>query len=86
MLFGSGIAPRIDDDDFQLVDLLPTLLEAIGLPIPNELTVDGAPRLNSPPPPRRRHYYLMPGNAPVSLKLPAVSEPVGRVVEPTNNH
>ena len=86
MLFGSGIAPRIDDDDFQLVDLLPTLLEAIGLPIPNELTVDGAPRLNSPPPPRRRHYYLMPGNAPVSLKLPAVSEPVGRVVEPTNKH
>lgn len=66
-----GQPARIDRDDFQLIDIPPTLLAAVGLDqaaLGDE--VDGAPRLTTPPPARKRLFYLTLDKPPVEIPLP----------------
>ena len=85
MIFGPGIAPRVDDEDFQLVDVPATLRDALGMPDRYGTRYDGVSRLDRPPPPRQRPFYLIPRETPVNLELPVVRVPVGRFSVPNED-
>ena len=66
-----GGQPRVDRDDFQLLDVMPTLLDAAGLNLPTD--IDGVSRLSSPPPPRERLFKLLPNGKTFVIPLPNTS-------------
>lgn len=64
-------SPRVDIDDFQLVDLFPTLLES--LDIDGSLLgaeIDGASRLTAPPKDRSRNFFLSINTKPLHIPIP----------------
>ncbi|MHC8510370.1 MAG: sulfatase-like hydrolase/transferase [Rhodospirillales bacterium] len=63
-------APRTDYDDFQSIDLAPTLCEAAGLKTCAGRGFEGVPRLNGPPPPRPRRFFPRMDGEGVDLPLP----------------
>lgn len=66
-----GQPPRIDRDDFQLVDISPTILTAVGLDRSGlGPDIDGVSRLTASPPDRRRPFYLTIDTPPVAIPLP----------------
>ena len=74
-----GFVPRIDDGDYQHVDLMPTLLEAAGISVPGEAAFDGRSALPPARPERKRDFYLMPFSTEentVDLGLPVKRIPV----------
>ncbi|MHC8508418.1 MAG: sulfatase-like hydrolase/transferase [Rhodospirillales bacterium] len=71
MLLSPLHKPRVDEDDFQLIDVAPTLCEAAGLKGCGDYGFDGVSRLNNPPPPRPRQFFITPDRAPVDIPLPA---------------
>lgn len=70
ILIGPDIPPRVDTDDFQLIDLFPTLTDATDLKVPEGLKLDGVSRLKNPPPPRKRAFYLLYDEPSYDLTLP----------------
>ncbi|MHC8508417.1 MAG: sulfatase-like hydrolase/transferase [Rhodospirillales bacterium] len=71
MLLSPFHEPRVDEDDFQLIDVAPTLCEAAGLKGCGDYEFDGVSRLNGPPPPRPRQFILSPHHDPADIPLPA---------------
>jgi hypothetical protein len=66
-----GQTPRTDNHDFQLIDLSPTLLNALN--IDTSLLgadIDGVARLNSPPKERSRAFFLSIDTKPLHIPIP----------------
>jgi len=66
-----GLKPRIEDGDFQLIDLMPTVMDALGMPM-DETTIDGRSAVPSGLPARPRLFFLDVARPPVDIGLPAV--------------
>ena len=76
-LIAPGVPHRIDDGGFQLVDLLPTVLEAAGMP---PLTgIDGRSALHAVPAGRRRLFYLKINQEPHEIGVPAKAVEAARL-------
>ncbi len=71
-----GLAPRVDDGDFQLVDVMPTLLQALGRPVRDSQNLDGRPALLPGLPARPRLFFIGPNRPPLDIGLPVVATPV----------
>ncbi len=65
-----GSKPRIDDGDFQIVDIFPTIMDAAKISIPYVDQLDGRSGLNSTYPIRARPFSLGPLDKPIYLDLP----------------
>ena len=69
-----GLEPRIEDGDFQLIDLMPTVMDVLGLPM-DETTIDGRSAVGSGLPARPRLFFLDTERPPVDIGLPASRTP-----------
>jgi hypothetical protein len=69
-----GLKPRTDDGDFQLIDLMPTVMDALGLPM-DETTIDGRSAVRSGLPARPRPFFLDVARPPVYIGLPTSRAP-----------
>ncbi len=69
-----GLEPRIEDGDFQLIDLMPTVMDVLGLPM-DETTIDGRSAVGSGLPARPRLFFLDTERSPVDIGLPASRTP-----------
>jgi hypothetical protein len=70
MIKAPKLAPRIDDGDFQLVDVFPTVMDILGLPIKESENLDGRSGMRSTEPTRKRLFFINPTATPVDVGLP----------------
>ncbi len=71
MIRAPGLTPRVDDGDFQLVDIFPSIMAAAGFPLDYVDSLDGRSGLVSTTPTRMRPFYQFPTSKPVDVGLPA---------------
>ena len=66
-----GQTPRTDNDDFQLIDLAPTLLSTLNIDVSLlGADIDGVTRFNSPPKERSRAFFLSIDTKPLHIPIP----------------
>lgn len=71
MVRAPGVKPCIDDGDFQLVDVFPTIMDAAGMPLEYEAELDGRSGLRGTTPLRMRPFFQNPDGPPIDVGLPA---------------
>ena len=71
MIRAPGLAPRVDNGDFQLVDVFPTIMDAASITLDYEAELDGRSGLRATSPVRFRPFYQFPSGSPVDVGLPA---------------
>jgi arylsulfatase A-like enzyme len=78
MIKAPKLAPRIDDGDFQLVDVFPTVMDILGLPIKEFESLDGRSGMRSTEPTRKRLFFINPSVTPVDVGLPVKAVKVNK--------
>jgi len=71
MIRAPGLTPRVDDDDFQLVDVFPSVMDAAGMALKYEEELDGRSGLRETRPLRIRPFFQFPSGPPLDVGLPA---------------
>jgi arylsulfatase A-like enzyme len=65
-----GLQPRIDDGDFQLIDLMPTIIDAAGIPTSTVPKIDGRSALKAVGKLRKRSFILKTFGESIDVGLP----------------